>query len=176
LTHFIQTVSQAGCDVFIIHARKAWLNGLSPKQNREIPPLRYEVVHAIKHDFPHLTIVLNGGIKQLAQIEQQLQHVDGVMIGREAYSNTYLLAQIEQKIFSCEPHQRSDVIHQFIPYIEQQLSRNIKLSSITRHILGLYQGQKGARMWRRHLSENAHLFNADVEVIKEALSYVRNDT
>ena len=143
-------MSQAGCDVFIIHARKAWLNGLSPKQNREIPPLRYEVVHAIKHDFPHLTIVLNGGIKQLAQIEQ--------------------------KIFSCEPHQRSDVIHQFIPYIEQQLSRNIKLSSITRHILGLYQGQKGARMWRRHLSENAHLFNADVEVIKEALSYVRNDT
>ncbi len=175
LTHFINTVSHAGCKVFIIHARKAWLNGLSPKQNREIPPLRYDVVHAIKRDFPHLTIVINGGIKQLTEVEEHLQQVDGVMIGREAYSNPYLLAEIEKKIFSFELAERAEVIRQFIPYIEQQLSHNVKLSSITRHILGLYQGQKGARMWRRHLSENAHQLNAGTSIIKEALSYVRND-
>lgn len=175
LAHFITTVSQAGCSIFIIHARKAWLNGLSPKQNREIPPLQYEVVHAIKRDFPHLTIIINGGIKHISEIQGQLRYVDGVMIGREAYSNPYLLAEIEKEIFSFninEINERNRVIQKFIPYIEHQLKNNIKLSSITRHILGLYQGQKGARMWRRHLSENAHQFDAGIEVINEALKYV----
>ncbi len=175
LVHFIHTVHQAGCNVFIIHARKAWLNGLSPKQNREIPPLQYETVHAIKRDFPHLTIVINGGIKQVIDVETQLNYVDGVMIGREAYSNPYRLADIEKKFFSFdinELNERNAVIEKMIPYIEYQLKHNIKLSSITRHLLGLYQGQKGARMWRRHLSENAHRPDAGIEIINEALQYV----
>jgi len=177
LTHFIQTVNQAGCHIFIIHARKAWLNGLSPKQNREIPPLQYETVHAIKRDFPDLTIVINGGIKLTSEIEEQLKHVDGVMIGREAYSNPYWLAEIEKRIFSFDTNetcQRETVIQKLIPYIVDQLKNNIKLSSITRHILGLYQGQKGARIWRRYLSENAHRQNASIEIINEALQHARN--
>lgn len=175
LTHFIGTVSQAGCNVFIIHARKAWLNGLSPKQNREIPPLQYDVVHAIKRDFPHLSIIINGGIKLVSEIEEQLNYVDGVMVGREAYSNPYLLAEIEKRIFSFEINEinyREKVLQEFIPYVEAQLKNNVKLSSMTRHILGLYQGQKGARMWRRYLSENAHLLNAGIDVINEALKHV----
>ncbi|HSW70332.1 MAG TPA: tRNA dihydrouridine(20/20a) synthase DusA [Gammaproteobacteria bacterium] len=172
LKHFIQTVRGAGCEIFIIHARKAWLNGLSPKQNREIPPLQYDTVHAIKKDFPDLTIILNGGIKRVSEIKEQLNFVDGVMIGREAYSNPYILAEISKEIFSFEMSVREEVIEKFIPYIEQQLKNNVKLSSMTRHILGLYQGQKGARMWRRYLSENAHRSNAGVNIIKEALQYV----
>ncbi|HSW94339.1 MAG TPA: tRNA dihydrouridine(20/20a) synthase DusA [Gammaproteobacteria bacterium] len=177
LTHFIRLVSEAGCDVFIIHARKAWLNGLSPKQNRDIPPLQYETVHAIKRDFPHLTIVINGGIKQTAEIEAQLNHVDGVMIGREAYSNPWWLASIESRIFSFEGSEmnpRERVIEKMLPYIENQLKNNVKLSSMTRHILGLYQGQKGARMWRRYLSEQAHRPNAGIEIINEALAHARS--
>jgi len=169
LTHFIRTIHQAGCDVFIIHARKAWLNGLSPKQNRDIPPLQYETVHAIKRDFPHLTIIINGGIKTLAEIKNQLNFIDGVMIGREAYSNPYWLAEIEKNIFLNEIDERGTIIEKLIPYIEQQLKNKVKLSTMTRHILGLYQGQKGARIWRRHLSENAHRPNADVGIIREVL-------
>lgn len=171
LTSFIQTIAQTGCTVFIIHARKAWLNGLSPKQNREIPPLRYDVVHQLKKDFPHLTIIINGGIKTMTEIKEQLTHVDGVMIGREAYSNPYLLAEIEKDIFSWENPiaTRHEVIAQFLPYVEEQLKQNIKLSSITRHILGLYQGQPGARQWRRYISENAHRTHAGIKVINDAL-------
>jgi tRNA-dihydrouridine synthase A len=175
LTHFISAVKQAGCDIFIIHARKAWLNGLSPKQNREIPPLQYQTVHAIKRDFPDLTIIINGGIKQTSEIEEQLKQVDGVMIGREAYSNPFWLAEIENRIFACdEANQRETIIQKLIPYIEQQLKNNIKLSNMTRHILGLYQGQKGARIWRRYLSENAHRSNAGIEIINEALQHARD--
>ena len=173
LTHFIQTISAAGCSVFIIHARKAWLNGLSPKQNREIPPLRYDVVKQIKQDFPQLTIVLNGGITNVLEIEEHLQWADGVMIGREAYSHPYFLAEIEKTIFSSESRLREDIIEAFIPYVEQQLKRQIKLSSLTRHILGLFHKQKGARMWRRYLSENAHKNDAGITIIKEALQHVR---
>ncbi len=175
LSHFIRVVSQAGCDTFVIHARKAWLNGLSPKQNREVPPLQYNIVHAIKRDFPHLTIILNGGIRDVVEIKEQLKYVDGVMIGREAYSNPYFLAEIEKEIFSFNPieiNAREEIIQRFIPYIEQQLKNNVKFSSMTRHILGLYQGQKGARMWRRYLSEQAHRLNAGVEVLQEASQYV----
>ena len=174
LAHFIKTVSQAGCDIFVIHARKAWLNGLSPKQNREIPPLCYDVVHQVKRDFPHLTIIINGGIKTIAEIEQQLKHVDGVMIGREAYSNPYFLASIEKHFFSAEETMlaRRQVMEKFIPYVQAQLKNNIKLSNMTRHILGLFQGEPGARAWRRHLSENAHQNGANENIIYEALKYV----
>jgi tRNA-dihydrouridine synthase A len=173
LSQFIATISSAGCQVFIIHARKAWLNGLSPKQNREIPPLRYDIVKKIKQDFPHLTIILNGGIKNLIDINEHLSDVDGIMIGREAYSNPYLLADIHKKYFSSEDLlSRQEILEKFIPYIEHQLKNNVKLSSITRHILGLFQSQKGGRMWRRYLSENAYKQGAGINIIREALEYV----
>jgi tRNA-dihydrouridine synthase A len=174
LTHFIQTVASAGCKVFVIHARKAWLNGLSPKQNREIPPLRYDVVRQIKQDFKHLTIVVNGGIKDLDSVDEHLQFVDGVMIGREAYNNPYFLAEIEKKYYALDGgvKSREGVIEAFIPYVTEQLLNNVKLSSMTRHILGLFQGQKGARAWRRHLSENAHKQGAGIDVLIAAMDYL----
>jgi tRNA-dihydrouridine synthase A len=170
LMHFIATVSAAGCNIFIIHARKAWLNGLSPKQNREIPPLRYDVVKQIKQDFPELTIIMNGGIKTVVDIQHHLECVDGVMIGREAYTNPFLLTEIEEKIFSYnDKNTRHAIIEKLIPYIQIQLRNNSKLSHITRHILGLFQGEKGARQWRRYLSEHAFKQDADVGVLIEAM-------
>jgi tRNA-dihydrouridine synthase A len=171
LSQFIGTIAQAGCEIFIVHARKAWLNGLSPKQNREIPPLRYDVVRQIKQDFPALTIVVNGGIKTAAEVEEHLQFVDGVMIGREAYSNPYCLAEIEKKLFAAPENidTRYAVVEKLLPYIEEQLKGNVKLSNITRHILGLFQGEIGARKWRRYLSENACKSGADGQVLKDAM-------
>jgi tRNA-dihydrouridine synthase A len=177
LQQFIATLSAAGCSVFIIHARKAWLNGLSPKQNREIPPLKYDVVYQIKRDFPNLTIIVNGGIKSSSEIATHLQYTDGVMIGREAYANPYFLAEIEQHFYGVDDTAltaRREIMQNYIPYIEQQLANNTKLSHITRHILGLFQGQAGARAWRRHISENAHKPGANVEILQEALLHVRN--
>jgi tRNA-dihydrouridine synthase A len=169
---FITLISKAGCNVFIIHARKAWLQGLSPKQNREVPPLRYDVVRQIKQDFPHLTIIMNGGIKTIAEMTEHLSHVDGVMIGREAYTNPYLLADIEEHYFSSVRASREKIIEQLIPYVELQLQNKVKLSHITRHILGLFQGQRGGRLWRRYLSENAHKVDAGVNVIWGALKEI----
>jgi tRNA-dihydrouridine synthase A len=173
LVDFVRVVAETGCQVFNIHARKAWLNGLSPKQNREIPPLRYDVVRQIKQDFPHLTIVVNGGIKTVSDIAEHLQFVDGVMIGREAYSNPYLLADIEEKFFlSPAKKTREEIIEQFIPYVEEQLKNDIKLSHMTRHILGLFQGQRSGKRWRRYLSENAHQMGRGIDVVQAALALV----
>jgi tRNA-dihydrouridine synthase A len=172
LYHFIQTIANTGCDTFIIHARKAWLQGLSPKQNREIPPLHYDVVMQIKRDFPHLRIMVNGGIKTLAQLDELLPHVDGAMIGREAYHNPYFLAQIEHHFFGAPLPERRAIINQFLPYIENQLANGVRLNSITRHILGLFQGQRGAGAWRRYLSQHAHLKGAGIEVIQAALQLI----
>lgn len=171
LCRFIEILEKVGCHIFIIHARKAWLNGLSPKENREIPPLRYEVVKQIKKDFPKLTIILNGGLKNIAEIREQLAFVDGVMIGREAYSNPYFLAEIEKAFFGSEENikTRREIIEQFIPYVELQLKNKIKLSSITRHILGLFQGQKNGRLWRRYLSEHASKDDMGSHVIFDAM-------
>ncbi len=177
LHHFISTIANAGCQTFIIHARKAWLNGLSPKQNREIPPLRYDVVKQIKQDFPELTIIVNGGIKSCDEITELLHSVDGVMIGREAYSNPFFLAEIEKKFFSSvdvDMDARHAIIEKFIPYVERQLENKIRLTNITRHILGLYQGQVGARIWRRYISERAHQSGAGIEILTEALKHVRD--
>jgi tRNA-dihydrouridine synthase A len=171
---FIQQVSAAGCDMFIMHARKAWLQGLSPKENRDIPPLEYDRVYQLKRDFPQLHIDINGGIKTLEQAKLQLDHVDGVMMGRAAYHDPYLLAQADSEIFA-DDHaipSRHDVIRQMLPYIEQRMAEGRPLKSITRHLLGLFQGQVGARAWRRHLSENAHLKGADITVLEHALSLV----
>lgn len=175
LCDFIQTVSeQGGCDTFILHARKAWLSGLSPKENREIPPLDYDRVYQIKRDFAGLTIAINGGIKTLEQAKQHLTQVDGVMIGREAYQNPTILTQVDRGLFdplSPIPDSAA-VIESLYPYIERELASGTYLGHITRHILGLFQGIPGARQWRRHLSENAHKAGAGVAVVQQALTFV----
>jgi tRNA-dihydrouridine synthase A len=171
---FIEQVSAAGCELFIMHARKAWLKGLSPKENRDIPPLEYDRVYQLKQDFPQLHIDINGGIKTLVDAKLQLEQVDGVMIGRAAYHDPYLLAQADSQIFA-DQHSipsRHKVIQQMLPYIEQRMSEGRPLKSITRHLLGLFQGQPGARAWRRHISENAHAKGADISVLEHALSLV----
>lgn len=175
LQQFISLIADAGCHTFIIHARKAWLSGLSPKENREIPPLQYPVVHRIKQDFPDLTIMINGGIKSLTEVNEQLPLTDGVMLGRAAYHNPYLLAEIQANFFA--DHQilsRYEVIQAFIPYVAEQLARGVRLNNMTRHILGLFHNQPGAAIWRRYLSEQAHKPGAGVEVIQLALQAVMN--
>lgn len=172
LTDFIDKVSAAGCDTFILHARNAWLKGLSPKENRDIPPLNYERVYQVKKDYPHLHIDINGGIQDLDQASQHLQHVDGVMMGRAIYHNPYLLAEADQSIFGQDNNvlSRHEVIEAMLPYIERRMQQGRPLKSITRHLLGVFQGEPGARRWRRHLSENAHLPGAGIHVLKDALS------
>lgn len=172
LHHFVTEVAAAGCETFAIHARKAWLSGLSPKQNREVPALRYERVYRLKKDFPALEILINGGIRTLKDVQEQLQHVDGVMIGRAAYQDPWLLAQVDAQIFGATPAviSREDVVRAMLGYIEHQLGQGVRLGAITRHMLGLYQGQPGARHWRRYLSENAHRDGAGTEVVEAALA------
>jgi len=174
LVGFIDPVAAAGCSVFIVHARKAWLHGLSPKENRDIPPLNYPWVYQLKRDFPHLTIVLNGGIKTLQECHIHLQHVDGVMLGREAYQNPWMLAAVDEELFGMDKtaESRDDVIAALLPYTERQLAGGGQLNHITRHILGLYQGVPGARKFRRHLSENAYGNEAGIEVLTEAHALV----
>ncbi|MCK5872157.1 MAG: tRNA dihydrouridine(20/20a) synthase DusA [Methylococcales bacterium] len=173
LSDFIEIIADAGCQTFIIHARKAWLQGLSPKQNRNIPPLRYEVVYQLKQDYPRLNFILNGGITDLDQIKQHLLQTDGVMLGREVYNRPFLLAEIDSKIYgvSQSSKTRQQIIEELLPYIDRQLSHGIRLHSITRHILGLFHSQKGARNWRRYLSEQAVKKNADKTVLLEALKF-----
>lgn len=171
---FIETVSKAGCNTFIIHARKAWLKGLSPKQNRSVPPLCYKTVHDIKRDLPHLKIIINGGLNTLSQAQEQLQYTDGVMIGREAYSNPFLLAEVDHLLYGEEEtaKSRTSILESFYPYIEQQLGEGMKLSNISRHIVGLFQGQVGARRYRRYISENAFKPGAGIEVLQKAVTYI----
>ncbi|WP_445496117.1 tRNA dihydrouridine(20/20a) synthase DusA [Photorhabdus sp. SF281] len=175
LCDFIDIVVQrSGCNIFTIHARKAWLSGLSPKENREIPPLDYPRVYQLKKDFPQLTIAINGGIKSLEEAKQHLQYVDGIMIGREAYQNPSILAQVDHELFdaSMPVVDTVAVVKALYPYVEQELSKGTSLGHITRHILGIFQGIPGARQWRRHLSENAHKPGADISVIQQALAMV----
>ncbi len=175
LSSFIQQVSDAGCQTFIIHARKAWLSGLSPKQNREIPPLHYDRVYAIKRDFPHLEIIINGGITSLEQSQEHLNYVDGVMIGREAYQNPYLLASVDRLFYgdSTHPGSREEVAMSMIDYIDRHLEKGGKLNHITRHILGLFYSQPGGRLWRRYLSEHATQPGAGSDVVRSALDAIR---
>ena len=151
MLHFVDTVAQTGCTHFVVHARIAILKGLSPKENREVPPLRYEDVYRLKRERPHLTIELNGGVKTLEETQAHLQHVDGVMIGREAYHNPYLLAELGQ-LWHLDAPNRFDIMQEMMPYIEQRLAEGAPLSIITRHILGLFQNLPGARKWRQALS------------------------
>jgi tRNA-dihydrouridine synthase A len=173
LAHFIATVASAGCKTFIVHARKAWLSGLSPKQNRDVPPLRYDFVFQLKKDFPQLEIIVNGGITSLDQAEEMLKNVDGVMMGREAYHNPYILADVDRRFFGADsnPLSRQAIVAALIPYIQEQLKGEMRLNSVSRHILGLFHGEPGARGWRRYISENISKSGADEKVILEALKF-----
>ncbi|SEP80342.1 tRNA-dihydrouridine synthase A [Ectothiorhodospira magna] len=174
LHQFVATVAGAGCTRFIVHARKAWLQGLSPKENREIPPLCYERVYRLKQAFPHLEIILNGGLTSLDACREQFTQVDGVMVGREAYYHPWLLSEVDPILYGKRPAVQSphEVIAQFLPYVEANLSAGTPLQAMTRHILGLFQGRPGARAWRRYLSEHAHRPGAGVEVICQAADQV----
>lgn len=171
LCDFIGTVKESGCNTFIIHARKAHLQGLSPKENREIPPLNYDYVYSLKKDFPTLEIIINGGIKTIDESLTHLKHIDGVMVGREAYQNPWMLADVDSMIYSSnnDMPSRHQVVRELFPYIEQQLSEGQKLSYITRHILGIFHGQPGGKRFRRYLSENAHKVDADLRTLEKAL-------
>jgi len=171
---FIDTVADAGCTTFIVHARKAWLGGLSPKQNREIPPLDYARVYRLREARPELEIVVNGGIASLAEAEAHLAHVDGVMLGRAAYHTPWVLADADRRLFGAAnpASSRAEAIAAFMPYVEAQLAAGTYLSRLTRHILGLFHAEPGGRLWRRHLSENAHRPGAGPAVIADALALV----
>jgi tRNA-dihydrouridine synthase A len=173
---FVATISATGCNTFIVHARKAWLKGLSPKENREVPPLDYNKVIQLKNEFPHLNIIINGGITNLHQSKTLLNDLDGVMVGREAYSNPYMLAEVDQQLFSVTKPaiSREEVFEQFMEYCAENLAKGIKLSHMTRHVLGLFQGQPGARSFRRILSEKAPRTNAGIEVLIEAYDAIKN--
>ncbi len=172
LAEFIQTVSSAGCQAFIVHARKAWLSGLSPKDNRTIPPLRHEWVFRLKKDFPSLTLILNGGVTGLSEAQSLLPEVDGVMIGRAAYQNPYLLSRADSLFFH-DNHplpSREQVLESYMPYVEARLNEGVRLHNMLRHLSGLYHGQPGARLWRRHLTEQASQAGAGAEVLKTWLN------
>ena len=162
MAEFVQTVAAAGCTRFIVHARTAWLQGLSPKQNREIPPLRYDDVYRLKQDFPQLDIEINGGIETVEDIEDHLQHIDGVMIGRAFYHNPYLLAETNSLWDEPIP-KRSDILAEMIPYLRQQIEQGEALTTMSRHYLGLFQGLNGARKWRQALSGKPSLTIEDIE-------------
>ena len=179
LYDFIGNVATSGCSEFIIHARKAWLNGLSPKENRTIPPLMYDRVYQLKEDYPSLRFVLNGGVTSIDQIENHLAIVDGVMIGREIYQNPWMLRQIQEYFYGIEnvsgstaAQTRVEAVKAFIPYIEKRLSEGLYLRHMTRHMLGLFHGQPGAKSWRRYLSEFGPRKGAGIEVVLEALKFV----
>jgi len=174
LFSFVETVANTGCKTFIVHARKAWLKGLSPKENREVPPLRYDLVNALKQAFPELNIVINGGITTLDQSATLLDHVDGVMVGREAYHNPYILANVDQRLFGAQHNvtSRQEVLINFIEYVDQQIEQGEKLHYMSKHILGLYHGEHNGKAFRRYISENAYKPHANSDVLKQALKLV----
>lgn len=174
LAHFVETVAAAGCQRFMVHARKAWLQGLSPKENRTVPPLRYDDVYRLKREFPTLTIEINGGIGSLEQVRSHLQHVDAVSIGRAAYDNPYLFATVDHEFYgSAEPvRDRHQIVQALLPYIDHWTTQGLKLNKITRHILNLFAGQPGSRAWKRHLTEQSCHPGAGVAVVAAALAQI----
>lgn len=168
LVSFIQTVEKAGCQQFIIHARKAWLKGLSPKENRTVPPLNYPLVYQLKNDFPHLKIILNGGLQTIGSMQTALNHVDGVMIGRQAYRDPFCLTQADQLFYGDNRLSltRIEVLQHILPYMSDQLQQGVRLTALTRHLHGLFHGTKQAKQWRRYLSENAHLSGANLSLFE----------
>jgi tRNA-dihydrouridine synthase A len=174
LQKFIEAVAGSGVRTFVVHARKAWLDGLSPKENRDIPPLNYERVYLLKKEFPELEIILNGGVQTLEQAQQHLAFVDGIMMGRAAYQSPYQLREVDQKLFQSteQPLSEAELIEHICAYAAQRMAAGAQLKFITRHIVGLFQNRPGARLWRRHLSENAHRSGAGIEVIRDAAAFI----
>lgn len=176
LADFVRRVADAGCDVFAVHARKAWLQGLSPKENREVPPLSYETVHRLKADFPHLTIVLNGGMKSL---DEALPHLgpgklDGVMIGRAAYETPYMLAGVDRALFGekAAAPSRADAVRAYLPFVARMLQAGVPLGPVAKPLIPLFHGRPGGRLWRRHLAERVHQKDAGIEVLESGLAIV----
>jgi tRNA-dihydrouridine synthase A len=174
--HFIDTVAAAGCRMFVIHARNAWLQGLSPKENREVPPLRYDWAYRLKRERPHLQIVVNGGIATMEEATQHLDHTEGAMLGRAAYHDPYLLHRLDVAWFGGELRTRGDLLRAYRPYVEAQLARGVHLKHITRHVLGLFAGERGGRAFRQVLSEGAHKPGADWSLVEHALSLTDSRT
>jgi tRNA-dihydrouridine synthase A len=172
---FVGTVAQAGCTVFVVHARNAILKGLSPKENREIPPLKYEYAYRLKRDFPDLEILINGGIKTLDEVELHLQHVDGVMLGREAYHNPFLLAEVDRRFYDAQAPvpTRAEIEDGMRQYAQREMNKGAYLGALTRHTLGLHHGEPGARGWRRTLSDHRRLAQADLSIFDEARSFLQ---
>lgn len=175
LKDFVATVAEAGCRSFIVHARKAWLKGLSPKENREIPPLRHAMVHRLKQDFPQLEIIINGGLTSLEAAAVHLEKVDGVMLGRAAYQDPWILAEVDSRLFGqADPvRSREEAVEKLLPWVREAHGQGLPVKVVTRHILGLFNGLPGARSWRRHLSEKAVLPGAGPEILEEALALVQ---
>jgi len=173
-TRFVETVMQSGVTTFIVHARKAWLKGLSPKENREIPPLNYARVHRLKQRHPQLTVIINGGIATIEEAEEQLHHVDGVMLGRAAYNTPWILSEVDSRLFGAPRLVESplEVVDRMKPYIAGQLARGVWLQNVTRHMLGLFHGLPGGRLWRRVLSEEAPKPGAGIEILEKAAAEV----
>ena len=173
---FIGTIADAGCRVFIIHARKAWLKGLSPKENREVPPLNYDTVHRLKAEMPQLNISINGGIKTLDQTLELLQDLDGVMVGREAYENPWFLRDADERIFNDsstpKPESRKALLEAYLPYVEMEATRGTPATILVRHLYGLFNGKPGARKFRQYLGENAPKTNNPAEMIRRAMDLV----
>ena len=174
LADFVEAIAAAGCTVFNVHARKAILKGLSPKANREVPPLKYDFVYRLKSDRPDLVIILNGGVRSVDDCRAHLERVDGVMIGREAYHNPWVLAEAAAALFGRTPPERDAVALSMVPYIQRQLAMGQRLGAVTRHLLGLYAGQPGARQWRRQLSEGASRSGADASLVSASLPGAAN--
>ena len=174
LLDFVERLAEAGCRTFIVHARIAVLRGLTPKQNREIPPLNYDRVFRVKRAFPELEVVINGGIDSLEKAADLLREVDGVMLGREAYGNPYLLSKVDERFFGASPSGKSrlDYLGGFLPYVERELRRGTPLRHITRHMLGLFKGQPGGKRFRRHLSVHGNRRGAPLDVLLDAMAHV----
>lgn len=172
LRAMIADCANAGVSIFIVHARKAWLDGLSPKENRDVPPLDYALVYQVKRENPALTIVLNGGINTIGACEEHLAHVDGVMMGRAAYQTPALLTDVDAKLFGGEPASIEAAVQAYCAYIERELAKGTPLNAMTKHMLGLFNGKPGARLFRRHLSENATKHGADIAVLHDALAFL----
>lgn len=175
LQHFVKKQIDAGVDALIVHARKAWLKGLSPKQNRDVPELNYDWVYQLKQEFNEMEFIINGGIKNFSQCAEHLEQLDGVMLGREPYENPYMLHQVDQLIFNqqnAKPVTRHELLEKFYPYVESRLAEGMPLTKVVRHIIGLFHGQANAKQWRRYLSENANKENAGIEVIQKAAALV----
>jgi len=165
-------IAEAGCKTVLVHARKAWLKGLSPKENRDVPPLDYELVYQLKEAFPELEIIINGGIKTIQECRNHMQQLDGVMVGREAYSNPYMMAEVDAALYADEAERlsRSEVLSHYIEYCQTQLDKGVRLNHLTRHVIGLFHGEPNSRAWRQHISQNAHLPGAGIEVLEDAFT------